>query len=534
MEPIQGQISFHAARKAVNHMNESSGGMAIAAKSQPREGGYYRWAEPNSDITVCLKTEMVDRLQIDALRGIVSSPHAGKEVGGILLGRTETNNAGVLTFVEDFAPFPCAHRNGPFYDLTAAEAAGFEAMLAQGRTEWEQSVVGYYRSHDRDGLFLSPADLQLIERHFPAQDNIFLIIKTLPNRACTAGFFFWKNGRIQSEFTDSEAPLIPISLPAVLGDPVPAAAVAPVDDDPLVPVMTEFTRRRTFRRRLIRGIAITGVAAAATIAVIRYRAPRPVHSEPAPESTPVARGTVPPTPDRAEPAFSRKPLEPSPDPPEMKPAIANAQPRAKLPADAAANSTAPIPTPVPETDTEPPRPAADAVSLPAEKAPAAFTDPPLNPVPAPTSPETAIAPPPAVTPSPFAAAPLTPATSPTGPPANSAPPANAETSSSPSPAPPKPIYTRVGPQVINTPLAVPRRVGPKLTTDVEVDVEVGIDVKGKVTRARVVSTKGAAAGLLAIEALKAAQLFRFQPAQENGLSVASVMVLTFRFDQIPK
>ena len=540
-------------------MNESSGGMAIAAKSQPREGGYYRWAEPNSDITVCLKTETVDRLQIDALRGIVASPHAGKEVGGILLGRTETNNAGVLTFVEDFAPFPCAHSNGPFYDLTAAEAAGFEAMLAQGRTEWEQSVVGYYRSHDRDGLFLSPGDLQLIERHFPAQDNIFLIIKTLPNRACTAGFFFWKNGRIQSEFTDSEAPLIPISLPAVLGEPVPAAAVAPVHDDPLVPAKTEFTRRRTLRRRLIRGIAITGVAAAAAIAVIRYRAPRPVHSESAPESTPVARGTVPPAPDRAEPAFSRKPLEPSPDPPETKPATANAQPPATLPADAAANSTsrarpsmagsarvyqktligsrspAPIPTPVPETDSEPPRPAADAVSLPAEKAPAAFTDPPLNPALAPTSPETAIAPPPAVTPSPLAAAPLTPATSPTGPPADSAPPANAETSSSPSPAPPKPMYTRVGPQVIHqAPLAVPRGVGPKLTTDVELDVEVGIDVKGKVTRARVVSANGAAADLLAIEALKAAQLFRFRPAQENGRSVASVMVLTFRFDQIPK
>jgi TonB family protein len=84
------------------------------------------------------------------------------------------------------------------------------------------------------------------------------------------------------------------------------------------------------------------------------------------------------------------------------------------------------------------------------------------------------------------------------------------------------------------PLAVPRGVGPKITSDVELDVEVGIDVKGKVTRARVVSTKGAAAGLLAIEALKAAQLFRFRPAQENGRNIDSVMVLTFRFDQIAK
>lgn len=61
-------------------MNESRG-MAIATKSQSEDGSYYRWVEPNSDITVCLKTETVDRLQLDALRGVASSPRAGKEVG---------------------------------------------------------------------------------------------------------------------------------------------------------------------------------------------------------------------------------------------------------------------------------------------------------------------------------------------------------------------------------------------------------------------------------------------------------------------
>ena len=68
-----------------------------------------------------------------------------------------------------------------------------------------------------------------------------------------------------------------------------------------------------------------------------------------------------------------------------------------------------------------------------------------------------------------------------------------------------------------------------ITTDVQVDVAVAIDAKGKVTGARIASTKGAAAGLLTIEALKAAQLFRFQPAQEDGRKVTSSMVLTFRF-----
>jgi hypothetical protein len=534
MGPVEGQIAANAVGKARNNMNGSRGAMAIASKSQPDEGGYYRWAEPNSDITVCLKTETVDRLQMDVLRGIASSPRAGKEVGGVLLGRTEMNQGCSLTFVDDFAPFPCAHRNGPFYDLTPTEAAGFEAALARGRTHWEQSVVGYYRSHNRDGMFLSPGDLQLIQRHFPAPENIFLIIKTLPNGACTAGFFFWKDGRIQSEFTDSEAPLIPISFTGAIEEPAPPEAIAQVPDNSVVAATTEFMRRGILRRRLIRGIAITGVAAAATVAVIRYRAHEPVHGRPAPEIPLVAKGTVPAPPKTASPESRRKPMETTPDPPERKLATDNVQPAVTLPsnpdASIPASPTPSISSAVPETEVANPPAAGEPVFLTAEKAPAAVTGAPLNPAPH-SPPETAITPAPPVTPPISGAAPLTPAALPP----TAAPPAAAERSASPSPSLPSPTYTRVGAQVIHqAPLAVPRGVGPKITTDVELDVEVVIDVKGKVTRARVVSTKGAAAGLLAIEALKAAQLFRFQPAQENGRNISSLMVLTFRFDQIAK
>jgi Gram-negative bacterial TonB protein C-terminal len=552
MEPIEGQIAPGAVGKASDHMNDSRGA-AIAAKAHPGEGGYYRWAEPNSDITVCLKTETVDRLQIDALRGIAASPRDGKEVGGILLGRTETTEGAACTFVDDFVPFPCSHRNGPFYDLTAAEAAGFAAALERGRAHWEQSVVGYYRSHNRDGLFLSSGDLQLIQRHFPASDNIFLIVKTLPNRACTAGFFFWKDGRIQSEFTDSEAPLIPVSLPAAIESPVGPQVVAQALRDPLVASATELTRRRTVRRRLIRGIAIAGVAAAATVAVIRYREPQPVRNKPTADSPRVANSIVAATAEIPKPISNPEPLGPAAAPPEKKAASAEAQPAATRPADPGPS----ISSPVPETAVASPRPAAEPLSLPVEKAaaektpaektasekvPDATAAPPLNGAPpVPAGPPIAV-PPPSAPSSPTAAtqrpttgAPLTPTTGALATLKTGAPPAASEEIASSSPSVPSPVRTRVGPQVIHqaTP-AVPRGVGPKITSDVELDVEVGIDVKGKVTRARIVSTKGAAAGLLAIETLKAAQSFRFKPAQENGATVASVMVLTFRFDQLAK
>ena len=95
--------------------------------------------------------------------------------------------------------------------------------------------------------------------------------------------------------------------------------------------------------------------------------------------------------------------------------------------------------------------------------------------------------------------------------------------------------TFIGPQAIHeaTP-AVPSGVAPRIATDVQVNVEVAIDATGRVTGARIASTKGAAAGLLTIEALKAAQLFRFRPALENGRAVPSTMVLTFRFEPTAK
>jgi TonB family protein len=68
-----------------------------------------------------------------------------------------------------------------------------------------------------------------------------------------------------------------------------------------------------------------------------------------------------------------------------------------------------------------------------------------------------------------------------------------------------------------------------MTGEAQIDVTVKIDAAGKVTDAQVTSSKGAAARLVAAEAIKAARLCRFQPARENDQAVQSRMVLTFRF-----
>lgn len=496
-------------------------------RTKPQLENYYRWVEPDSDITVCLKLEMVDRLQMEVLRGVDSFSHSGNEVGGILLGRTELDEGRSLTFVDDFEPIPCDHRRGPSYVLSAKEAANFEAVLAQTSARQGPSVLGYYRSHNREGLFLSAEDLHLIQHHFRGADNLFLLIKTLPKGACTAGFFFWKDGRIQSEFTDSEAPLLPVSLSS--GNEALPFEQAIDAISPVLAAAAESGSKGDLKRRLIRGLAVTGVAAAATMAVVQYWETRPgSNGTPgAPRPVPVASTTAtlpPPTPVGAPEPAREQPAAPSPASPKT------AVPQARNNPATAIRDEAKPPAPAPALDTPPARPpvASEPVAQPVSKPLTSAAEQPLNTAPT-ASAETKIPPVAPVTPHPVAEAPPKPAAETSRPepaPRESAAPDS--TSAPPVTASSSRLY--VAPQVIHQAIpAVPHRVEPMITSDVQVDVSVSIDAKGKVTGARVASTKGAAAGLLTIEALKAAQLFRFRPAQENGLDVAGTMVITFRF-----
>ncbi len=84
----------------------------------------------------------------------------------------------------------------------------------------------------------------------------------------------------------------------------------------------------------------------------------------------------------------------------------------------------------------------------------------------------------------------------------------------------------IGPLI---PLEIPSTLKPKIQSEVRVDVLVAIDQEGKVTGARVASTKGDSADLLVDEALRAAKQSRFRPAREGEKTVDSRMVLTFLF-----
>jgi hypothetical protein len=253
---------------------------ATRLKSQLED--YYLWEESESGKKIYLNLATVDRLQLEVLRGMDGLRSNQAEVGGILIGRTELDGERTITLIEDFAPVKCGYRAGPFYRLTEKDSVKFEGVLAGCSSDPRGlSVIGYYRSHNRDDLCLSSDDLNLIHRYFSEPDKVFLLVKTLPSKACTAGFFFWEDGRIQSEFTYLEVPFGPVKSYSITEPARPAAVKI---DAPLRQVATSLSKKvptvESFRIPeslspnsrvwLIRALAVTVAAVVVTLAGLNY------------------------------------------------------------------------------------------------------------------------------------------------------------------------------------------------------------------------------------------------------------------------
>src|SRR5260370_25431505 len=169
---------------------------ASQVTDRERLADFYEWIEPDRGIRVYINFETADRLQVEVLRGLDATD--GGEVGGILLGSSTSDGGRITGVISDFEVVPCAYSKGPHYGVTGPDTRNFEAVLARLKADPSSglSIVGYFRSHKRDGLYLSADDLKFIHSVFPGVDNVFLLIKPLPPRACTGGFFFFWDGKI--------------------------------------------------------------------------------------------------------------------------------------------------------------------------------------------------------------------------------------------------------------------------------------------------------------------------------------------------
>jgi len=150
--------------------------------------GYFVWQAPGQPVVIHLSINVVDRMSTDILRGFGAVPKRGAEVGGLLIGTTQPGNVNTVR-IEDFEAIPCTYSRGPSYLLTEAERAIFNEVCRRRSAE----IVGYYRSHTRDGLALQPEDIQLLTQSLPSA-RIALLVKPFATKPSMGGFFVRENG----------------------------------------------------------------------------------------------------------------------------------------------------------------------------------------------------------------------------------------------------------------------------------------------------------------------------------------------------
>lgn len=169
--------------------------------------GYLSWEPPGKAISIQLHTEAMERIEREVMEGVQALRRRGAEVGGLLLGRTESNGQRKI-IIQDVAPLRCEHLYGPSFILSENDRLKLEETLALVKSGPDKnvSVVGYYRSHTRPDLFLDDNDFSLISTYFADPLCVFLLIRPVATQDSTAGFFFWEGDQLRRGSSYQEFP----------------------------------------------------------------------------------------------------------------------------------------------------------------------------------------------------------------------------------------------------------------------------------------------------------------------------------------
>ena len=147
-----------------------------AVSDQPPSAAFYEWNSPRNSITIRLDVDTARRLALVVKGGFEALPTRGLEVGGLLLGRSTPEDR-PTTIIEDFEPIESEHRRGPSYTLSEKDRGLLERRLTAHANRRGLGVVGYWRSHTRQGLYLDQEDYSVILTYFSNPSQVFLLVK---------------------------------------------------------------------------------------------------------------------------------------------------------------------------------------------------------------------------------------------------------------------------------------------------------------------------------------------------------------------
>jgi hypothetical protein len=174
--------------------------------AEPGMEGYACWRHPLRAAQIHMDPEAVRSLSSQALHSLKADCPA--EIGGLLWGKhshNATSDSGDSTVIV-YAQFIPSKTS--LYNTSQADASSLIGAIKASGAETSLSLVGYFRSHIREGLYLSRDDQDLIQHYMRDPRSVFLVVRPFEMGICMGGFFFWDKDRLQTDASELEVALI--------------------------------------------------------------------------------------------------------------------------------------------------------------------------------------------------------------------------------------------------------------------------------------------------------------------------------------
>jgi hypothetical protein len=147
----------------------------------------YLWEVPGKPVIVRVALEVVDRLEREVAESFRSLEVQGSEIGGLLLGAVQGSRPFEVSILS-YDVVPSEYKRGPLYQLSPRDLERFEDVLEQ-RVGASMQIVGFFRSHTREGLGLDTEDIAIFNRFFPKRYQVALLAKPFAMRPTTGAIF---------------------------------------------------------------------------------------------------------------------------------------------------------------------------------------------------------------------------------------------------------------------------------------------------------------------------------------------------------
>lgn len=164
--------------------------------TRPQEDSFQTWTTEGIPFPIEYSTSVMEELRQTAEQGFQKIPHGGVEVGAILFGKRDGSTIRIC----EWRPIDCSHAKGPSFVLSDRDLAGLREAISGAAVELpDMEPVGWFHTHTRSEIFLSPDDVAVYNEIFPEPWQVALVMRLRKEQPAVAGFFFREpDGAIQT------------------------------------------------------------------------------------------------------------------------------------------------------------------------------------------------------------------------------------------------------------------------------------------------------------------------------------------------